>query len=69
MILAWDIWLLALRYPEKECTCCVCVAESLGSLYVIAPEAQRPHWAEDRPVRPEEVADWMRSTLTAFYPS
>jgi len=63
LILARYIWLSALRYPEQERTCCVCVAESSRSLYLIAPEGQRPRWPVDRPISSEEVSAWMRSSL------
>jgi hypothetical protein len=63
LILARYIWLSALRYPEQEQTCCVCVAESSRSLYVIAPDAKRQGLPADRPVSPEEVYAWMRRQL------
>jgi hypothetical protein len=63
LILARYIWLSSLRYPEKEHTCCVCVAESSRSLYVIAPEGQRPDWPACRSVSPVEICTWMRSSL------
>lgn len=61
LILARYVWLSALRFPESVQTCCVCVAESSRSLYVIAPEAKRPGWSIDRPVSPQEACSWMRS--------
>jgi hypothetical protein len=63
LILARYIWLSALRFPERRDTCCLCVAEASHSVYLIAPEAQRPNWSSDRPVTPEEICAWMRSTL------
>lgn len=63
LILARYVWLSALRYPEQEHTCCVCVGESSQSFYVIAPESKRPRWPINRAVRPEEVCEWMRDTL------
>ena len=63
-ILARYIWLSTLRYSEKERTCCVCVAESSRSVYVIAPESQRPRWSADQAVPPEAIHEWMRSTLS-----
>jgi hypothetical protein len=63
LMLARYVWLSARRYREQEQTCCVCVAESSRSLYVIAPEAKRPTWPTGGAVRPEEICAWMRSTL------
>ena len=63
LILARYAWLSALRHLEREQTCCVCVAESSRSLYVIAPETKRPGWAIDRPVSPQEICSWMRSSF------
>jgi hypothetical protein len=37
-ILAWYVWLSAARYPEyQSATVCVCLAESIGQAYLIAP--------------------------------
>jgi hypothetical protein len=61
LILARYVWLSALRFPESAHTCCVCVAESSRSLYIIAPEAKRPGWSMNHPVSPQEACSWMRS--------
>lgn len=63
LILARYIWLSALRYPEGEDTCCICVAESSRSLYVIAPDNRRPRWSEDRAVSTEMIHEWMCSAM------
>ncbi len=37
-MLAWYVWLSAARYPEyQSSTVCLCLAESIGQVYVIAP--------------------------------
>jgi hypothetical protein len=63
LILARYVWLSAMRYPEQDETCCVCVGESSCSVYVIAPKTKAPTWAADRAVRPEEICAWMHSRL------
>lgn len=63
LILARYVWLSALRYPESEQTSCVCISESSGSGYLIAPEARRPAWSSQAAVSPEEICDWMRLAL------
>lgn len=63
LILARYVWLSALRYPESEQTCCICVAESSRSLYVIAPDGKQPGWSVDRPVSPAEIHAWMCRSL------
>lgn len=63
LILARYIWLTGMRYPERERTSCICVAEATGSLQIIAAEDQRPAWPIEQPVSPEAVLAWMRSTL------
>jgi len=38
-MLAWYVWLAAARYPEYQSgTVCVCLAESIGQAYLIAPD-------------------------------
>ncbi len=38
-ILAWYVWLAALRYPEyRSSTVCLCTAESIGQAYLVAPD-------------------------------
>lgn len=64
LILAQYVWLSARRYPERDNTCCVCVAESSRNAYVIAPDGKRPSWPKDRPIQPEELCEWMRHSLT-----
>ena len=63
LILARYIWLSAMRYPEGETTCCVCIAESSRTLMVIAPENARPDWRLNVPVAPEAIVAWMHSVL------
>jgi hypothetical protein len=63
LILARYIWLSAMRYPEREHTGCVCVAESSRSFLIIAPDGQRPNWSAATPVQPEDVVAWMRTAL------
>lgn len=65
LILARYIWLSAQRYPERERTACVCISESSGTAYVIAPEDRQPGWAADKPVTPEEICAWMVRSLRA----
>lgn len=66
LILARYVWLSATRYPERERTCCVCVSESSGSAYVIAPTGISPKWQADRPISPEKLCAWMGSVLAEF---
>ena len=63
-ILARYIWLSVMRYPERDRTCCVCVSESSGQVYVIAPPEQRPDWLASRNATPEEVCAWMHRQLS-----
>lgn len=63
LILARYVWLSAVRYPELDQTCCVCVAESSRSAYVIAPPDKRPTWSADHVVSSEAICAWMRSIL------
>jgi hypothetical protein len=63
VILARYVWLSVLRYPEQEQTICVCVAESSGTAYVIAPEGMQPEWTHNRAVTPEEIHAWMSKRL------
>ena len=63
-ILARYIWLSAMRYPERDRTCCVCVAESSGSVYVISPPEQRPDWLTTRGATPEDICSWMHHQLS-----
>jgi len=38
-MLAWYVWLAAARYPEyQSSTVCICLAESIGQAYLIAPK-------------------------------
>lgn len=63
LILARYVWLSALRYPEEEHTCCVCVSEAANSVYVVAPDSQRPGWQADQAVTPDELCTWMHEQL------
>lgn len=63
-ILARYIWLSVMRYPERDRTCCVCVSESSGQVYVIAPPDQRPDWLASRNATPEEICAWMHRHLS-----
>jgi hypothetical protein len=63
LTLARYVWLSTERYPEREHTGFVCVSESSGSAYVIAPESSQPDWPAGRPVAPQEIHDWMRRAL------
>jgi len=65
LILARYVWLSALRYPEQEQTCCVCVAESSRTAYVIAPASMRPDWPGNDSVSPRRLCDWMHKCLQA----
>lgn len=61
--LARYIWLAALRYPEQEQTCCLCVPESLNAVYLIAPSGQSPDWSENHSASPREICAWVGSVL------
>jgi hypothetical protein len=61
--LARYIWLSALRYPEREQTCCLCVSEYCNSAYMIAPPERSPDWG-DRSITPHEICAWIGTTLT-----
>lgn len=65
LILARYVWLSVQRFPERERTTCVCISESSGTAYVIAPEDRRPVWTADKPVAPEEICAWMGRALRA----
>ncbi len=62
-ILAVYIWLAAIRYEEyRQSTVCVCIAESLGEVYLIAPpEFALREIAEPLPL--EQLADSLRLWL------
>ncbi|SPE17553.1 hypothetical protein SBA5_1020011 [Candidatus Sulfotelmatomonas gaucii] len=63
-ILAVYIWLAAIRYEEyMQSTVCVCIAESLGEVYLIAP----PEFAlreTTEPLPMDRLADSLRSWLS-----
>ncbi|MFP5237810.1 MAG: hypothetical protein ACLGSD_18090 [Acidobacteriota bacterium] len=65
LILARYVWLSVQRYPEREQTSCVCISESSGTAYVIAPEDRRPDWQAGAPVSPEALCAWMGRALRA----
>jgi hypothetical protein len=64
-ILARYVWLAASRYPELERTCCVCVAESANSAYVLAPAGTANPWDTQDSVQPGELCNWIRTQLSA----
>jgi len=61
--LARYIWLEALRFPEQEQTCCLCIAEYLNAIYLIAPPEQSPQWSTDHAASPREICAWIGETL------
>ncbi len=63
LMLARYVWLSALRHAWRDDTYCVCVAESMRSIYLIAPVARRPQWSQGGVVPVEDVAAWMRAVL------
>lgn len=65
LILARYIWLSVQRYPERDKTCCICISESSGSAYILAPQDRRPNWSADRPVSAETICAWMGNSLRA----
>ena len=65
LMLARYVWLSSVRYPEHARTSCISIAESSRSMYVIAPDANRPSWAARQSVTPGEVHEWMRQSLLA----
>lgn len=65
LILARYIWLSVQRYPERDKTCCVCISESSGSAYILAPQDRRPNWSVDHPVSAEQICSWMGQSLRA----
>ena len=65
LILARYIWLAALRYPEHEQTCCLCVVEQQNTAYLIAPDGMAPPWGPDYSPTPEELSAWINAHLTA----
>jgi hypothetical protein len=64
-ILARYVWLAASRYPEMERTCCVCVAESAHSAYVIAPAGTANPGDTQDSIQPRELCNWIGTQLTA----
>jgi len=64
-ILARYVWLAASRYPEMERTCCVSVAESANSAYVLAPAGTANPWDTQDSVQPGELCKWIRTQLSA----
>ena len=61
--LARYIWLAAQRYPEKEQTIGLCIAEHHNAVYLIAPKELAPRWPADKPVPPEEIAGWLAQAM------
>ena len=59
LILARYIWLAALRYPEYEKACCICISEYRNSIYLVAPSGTPPPWDPDHPVSPVELSTWL----------
>lgn len=64
-ILARYVWLAASRYSEMERTCCVCVAESANSAYVIAPAGTANPGDTQDSVQPGELCNWIGTQLSA----
>ena len=64
-ILARYVWLAASRYPEMERMCCVCVAESANSAYVLAPAGSANPGETQDSIQPGELCNWIRTQLSA----
>lgn len=64
LILARYIWLAALRYPEQDQTCGLCISEQEKSAYLIVPEGAALPWGADRPATPEELSAWIATYLS-----
>lgn len=64
LILARYTWLAALRYPEHEQTCCLCILEQQNTAYIIAPDGMTPPWGTDHSPTPEELSDWIGMHLS-----
>jgi hypothetical protein len=59
LILARYIWLSALRYPEQERTCCLCISEYRNAVYLIPPAELTSPWSPNQPVAPEALSTWI----------
>lgn len=63
-ILARYVWLAACRYPEYSRALCLCVAEHLNTVYIVAPPEMNLG-ASGAPVAPEDIYRWITSWLTS----
>ena len=62
-MLALYVWLAAHRYEEyQRSTVCVCLAESLGQAYVVAPP-EFALWRETQPVPLDHLAAALRAWI------
>jgi hypothetical protein len=59
LILARYVWLAASRYPERQQTFCLCVAEHGNSAYVIPPPGKTLSLSPEHPLEPEELYHWL----------
>jgi len=62
-ILARYVWLAASRYPEVERTCCVCLAESSNSAFVITHPGNANRFNPRDAVTPNELCGWITEQL------
>jgi hypothetical protein len=65
-VLARYVLLAAQRYPEKEETICLCIAESARSAWLLLPETRKNDWTNSNTCTPAQLARWLMQYVASL---